>query len=212
LPDDQPVFGLQAVGLDGSVAAHSDVKDIARHCVSSLQKIQEHGPYRIIGYCAAGLFAFETVRQLIAGGEEIEYFALLDTAAPVARLRDRVRREIARLASADGLARITAKGYRFIRSQLANRPPTGAASIGAAHQHAVESFRPSPIPGEAVMYYCEDGNRKRDVAFGWDRLLSRGLILKGTPGDHETMMRTPNVSTLAKSISMDLDRLNGIGK
>ena len=212
LPDDQPVFGLQAVGLDGSVAAHSDVKDIARHCVSSLQKIQEHGPYRIIGYCAAGLFAFETVRQLIAGGEEIEYFALLDTAAPVARLRDRVRREIARLASADGLARIAAKGYRFIRSQLANRPPTGAASIGAAHQHAVESFRPSPIPGEAVMYYCEDGNRKRGVAFGWDRLLSRGLILKGTPGDHETMMRTPNVSTLAKSISMDLDRLNGIGK
>jgi thioesterase domain-containing protein len=39
---------------------------------------QPEGPYRLCGYCASGLVAFEVARMLIAAGKEVEMVGMID--------------------------------------------------------------------------------------------------------------------------------------
>jgi thioesterase domain-containing protein len=102
LGPDQPFYGLQSRGLDGSEAPHSRIEDMAAHYVKELRELQPAGPYFIGGRSLGGTIAFEMARQLNAQGQEIGLLALLDS-YPVGH---------ARLLEADSLS---ARARRFLR-------------------------------------------------------------------------------------------------
>jgi thioesterase domain-containing protein/acyl carrier protein len=79
LGSDQPFYGLQAQGLDGSCAPLTTIEDMARLYAAEIRKFQPHGPYFIGGYCMGGTLAYEVARQLRAAGEQISLLALFDT-------------------------------------------------------------------------------------------------------------------------------------
>ena len=79
LGDDQPFYGLQSAGLDGSRPPHTRVEDMAAHYIKELRELQPHGPYFIGGRSLGGMVAFEMAQQLKAQGESIGLLALLDT-------------------------------------------------------------------------------------------------------------------------------------
>ena len=79
LGDDQPFYGLQSAGLDGSRPPHTRVEDMAAHYIKELRELQPHGPYFIGGRSLGGMVAFEMAQQLKAEGESIGLLALLDT-------------------------------------------------------------------------------------------------------------------------------------
>ncbi len=76
---DQPFYGLQSAGLDGSRPPHSRVEDMAAHYIKELREVQPHGPYFIGGRSLGGMVAFEMAQQLTGQGEAIGLLALLDT-------------------------------------------------------------------------------------------------------------------------------------
>lgn len=76
---DQPFYGLQAVGLDGSSPPLTRVEDMAALYIKEIRRIQPHGPYFLGGYCAGGTIAYEVAQQLSAQGEQIGLLALFDT-------------------------------------------------------------------------------------------------------------------------------------
>ncbi|MGD0987093.1 MAG: alpha/beta fold hydrolase [Candidatus Sulfotelmatobacter sp.] len=79
LGEDQPFFGLQAQGLDGSSAPITTIEEMAALYVKEIKKVQPTGPYFISGYCMGGTVAFEVAQQLSQQGEAVGMLALFDT-------------------------------------------------------------------------------------------------------------------------------------
>ncbi len=79
LGDDQPLYGLQARGLDGNQRAHTRVEDMAALYITEIQTVQPHGPYYLGGQSFGGVIAYEMARQLTASGETVVLVALFDS-------------------------------------------------------------------------------------------------------------------------------------
>jgi phthiocerol/phenolphthiocerol synthesis type-I polyketide synthase E len=76
---DQPFYGLQCRGLDGSCPPLTTVEEMAARYVKEIRRVQPYGPYYVGGYCGGGTIAFEVAQQLLAEGEQIALLALFDT-------------------------------------------------------------------------------------------------------------------------------------
>ncbi len=79
LGDDQPFYGLQAQGLDGSAPPLTKIEDMAALYVKEIRRVQPSGPYLLGGYCLGGTIAYEVAQQLRAQGQDVALLALLDT-------------------------------------------------------------------------------------------------------------------------------------
>lgn len=82
LPAGQPVYGLEAAGLDGTESPLPTVEAMAASYVEAVRRTQPNGPYRLGGYSAGGAIAFEMARQMIGAGHAVERLVLLDCNAP----------------------------------------------------------------------------------------------------------------------------------
>ena len=80
--EDQPFYGLQSFGIDGTDKPLQSIEEMAAQYVSEIQMVQPHGPYYIGGDCMGGVIAFEMAQQLKAKGEEIALLAMVDSYCP----------------------------------------------------------------------------------------------------------------------------------
>ena len=78
LGNDQPLFGLQAVGQDGQEAFDVSIEAMASRYIRAMRSQQPHGPYRIGGYCFGGLIAYEMACQLEEMGEQVSTLAIFE--------------------------------------------------------------------------------------------------------------------------------------
>jgi len=82
LESDQPVYALQALGLDGRIAQDQSIEGMARFYLGELRNLQPAGPYFLGGFCFGGLVALEAARQLLAAGEQVALVILIQTMNP----------------------------------------------------------------------------------------------------------------------------------
>ena len=85
LGDQQPLYGLEAIGLDGNTPLPGSIEEIAQVNIAALRRIRPHGPYRLLGYSNGGVVAFEMARTLLDQGEHVESLMLLDSLCPAQR-------------------------------------------------------------------------------------------------------------------------------
>ena len=78
---DQPVYGLQAKGLNGIDKPLETIEEIAAHYISEIKTEYPVGPYALAGFSLGGIIAFEMVRQMMATGDEVALLGMLDTIA-----------------------------------------------------------------------------------------------------------------------------------
>ena len=71
LGPDQPVYGLQARGLDGKDKPFTSVVEAATHYLEEVRSLRPAGPYVIGGTCTGGVVAYEMAQQLRAQGERV---------------------------------------------------------------------------------------------------------------------------------------------
>ena len=79
LGNQQPVYGLQAVGLDGITAPLTTLEEIAAYYVQLITAHQPDGPLSLGGYSLGGVIAFEMARQLTHIGREVDIVMLIDS-------------------------------------------------------------------------------------------------------------------------------------
>ena len=82
LGTDQPVYGLQARGLDGNQPVHLSFESIAADYIREIQTVQPEGPYMLGGLSNGGNIALEMAQQLRKQGQEVILLALFDTYGP----------------------------------------------------------------------------------------------------------------------------------
>ncbi|TIR16623.1 MAG: amino acid adenylation domain-containing protein [Mesorhizobium sp.] len=81
LGTEQPLFGLQARGLNGEARPHLSIPEMAGEYVEAIKSVQPRGPYQLAGLSMGGSIAWEMACQLRDAGDEIAILGLLDAKA-----------------------------------------------------------------------------------------------------------------------------------
>ena len=169
LDAEQPMFGVQPPGLDGSEPLAS-VEALAHYEIEQIRSYQSRGPYRIAGHCAGGTIAFEVAQQLIASGQQVALLALIGSPFPTMfrqapqMLLPRLVRHYRGLTSGS-----LADRQRYITNKLQQRRDHRAAQAGvaptviAARQRvenatlaAIHTYRLRRYPGEVDLFVTAD--------------------------------------------------------
>ncbi|UUU26914.1 type I polyketide synthase [Streptomyces sp. DSM 40750] len=79
LGEQQPVYAIQARGLDGVSPPATDAKDMVAFYLGLLREIQPEGPYRLLGWSYGGMVAHAMATALQGEGERVELLAMLDS-------------------------------------------------------------------------------------------------------------------------------------
>jgi acyl transferase domain-containing protein/thioesterase domain-containing protein len=216
LNPDQPVYGLEARGVDGQQPPAASIEEMAEMYVSAIRTVQPHGPYLLGGYSGGGVVALEMARKLEAAGEVTKEVILLDTFHPATKPRKVGLREELREYAANGLqytlkifggvvVRHTVWRYRNWR--LASLARNGSSiphelrewHVTTAFFDALRRHVPQVYSGHVTLFRASDtGLMYRHVGsrLGWDSELTQ-LDIAEVPGTHDTLVREPGVCVLA---------------
>jgi len=225
---DRPIFGLQAVGLNGIDEPLDNLPDIAKFYLSEIIRHNPNGPYLLAGYSFGGYVALEIHKQMAAMGKQVEKLIMFDTDAEKSEYKDwyyilpqKVKRNVPILLSflkssilhpltnfgneqKNPLPRFLAK-YFFKKEtknfyQLINK-------IKDKHLHAFRNYKMEPFNGKVYLYKARICvHYVYDTEFlGWKKYALGGVVLYDVPGDHLTMIMPPNVEVFASILSASLD-------
>ncbi len=75
---DQPLYVLNAPGIDGREPPHTRMEDMAADYLGKIRQARPSGPYILGGICAGGLLAMELARALWSQGEPVGTVVLVD--------------------------------------------------------------------------------------------------------------------------------------
>jgi oxalate---CoA ligase len=235
LGEEQPFYGIQAVGVDGKRPPFSRIEDMAAHYIAELRKYQPAGPYFLGGFSMGGWVAFEMTRQLCAAGERVALLALIDAyfgherrRATIPEWLRRRWREFLDLPSPDRLG--------FLRQRLARAPYTAwvtlrvawtrlkrpqrtaagasapAHGADAANQRAVDAYRLRPLHCDAVLLKTRLAGWDHPVVHdGWKDVIAGRLEMRTIAGQHAEVINEPFVRTLAAELSVCLEARQGHG-
>ena len=78
---DQPIFALQAKGLNGGEEPLDRIEDMAAHYIREMLVQNPEGPFCLAGYSLGGLIAWEMAKQLKEMGKLVPLVALFDAVA-----------------------------------------------------------------------------------------------------------------------------------
>lgn len=73
-----PVYGLEPAGLEVGSEPDTSVEQMAERYLAAMRTVQPTGPYRLAGFCAGGVVAYEAACQLRAAGQTVELVLELD--------------------------------------------------------------------------------------------------------------------------------------
>ncbi|MBD1391784.1 amino acid adenylation domain-containing protein [Mucilaginibacter glaciei] len=237
LDEEQPVYGLQAIGLDGTVEPMHSIEEIAAFYNSEILMNDPVGPYAISGYSFGGYIAFEMVKQLRAAGKEVKMLALFDT---------NLQKPAQQLSL---MAKIKIKAFRQVKKLLFRLQTLFICPGKTLHYLWLQvpvyyyeflnfiginiRYNPNQVPGymQDIMqqlqrafakYIFKSQDIKIDLFkasvklyyvddpkyFGWDEYATQGVDVHVVPGDHREMFIAPNDKFLAQSLQEQLDKIN----
>jgi aspartate racemase len=229
---EQPVYALQALGLDGVTPPLTQVEEMAHHYLKEIRALQPDGPYYLLGGSFGGLVAFEMAQQLRSLGQQVGMLALLDTYCPLHSLTQRMRCHWAHFVErgpatyvADAFTAATKK-FRRKFSRAASQPEMKAAAgtvlpsmefqdplvrTVQANIEAENTYVPRDkvYCGRITYFYAEDlggAPAHEDNRLHWAKMTTAGIDIHRIPGTHITMREEPNVALLAKKLTECLEK------
>jgi thioesterase domain-containing protein/NAD(P)-dependent dehydrogenase (short-subunit alcohol dehydrogenase family) len=230
LDPEQPVYGLEARGVDGQLPPATSIEEMADLYLEAIRGVQSHGPYVLGGYSGGGVVALEIARRLAAVGERTTHVVLLDTFHPATEARGLGWRN-----RVDGFVEgLVANGLGFLRS-VASAAVTRHVSWSRQDRHLRECLeRGEPVPHELREWYITTSFvealrhhvpapysgrvtlfRARDIAQVYDHLGPRlgwtltelpNLDVIEVPGGHDSLVREPNVRILSEGLEALLSK------
>ena len=225
---EQPVYGLQAQGLDGKQVPLSRVEDMANHYIKEIRTVQPNGPYFLAGYSFGGVVAFEMAQQLYAQGQKVALLALLDVKSPnllhirpsfaesvrihlsnlwqlelqerLKYIRDRIEYRVGKVNYKDFLIRELSKTGILTNQYL---------KVLDSNLQASKDYITPVYPGVVTLFRCQVQLLEFALhpELGWGELVAGDLEIHHIPGDHFGLLKEPRVRVLAEKLKLCLERL-----
>jgi len=232
LGKNQPVFALQAQGLDGRTKPLTTVEEMAALYISEMRAFQPRGPYFLLGASFGGLVIYEMAQQLLAEGEKVALLAMLNTNCPVYSFAKRMQCHAGHLMEHGPRRYLSAAGKgvkRRLTGRMADENNAEAKSTDpeiekllardsgvdeslvrtvAAILTAEEQYMPArqEYPGKITLFWARDAAPDfEDNRLGWRRMAAGGFDLHVVPGTHTTMREEPYVAELAAKLKACLE-------
>jgi amino acid adenylation domain-containing protein len=212
LEPDQPIYGLQAQGLDGKQTRLTRVEDMAAHYLKEIRGIQPEGPYFLGGLSFGGTVAYEMAQQLHAQGEQVGLLFLFDTFPGKHETNSDLLRKLWRMPRHDQFDYIKRKTLLFqqnfgkrIYSHLL---PPALKDVRAGINQAGMQYTLRPYSGTVTLFRATERSLRgvRDAYAGWKDLAIGGLEIFEIPGGHVSILAEPQVRVLAQHLKACLER------
>ncbi|HWM91030.1 MAG TPA: amino acid adenylation domain-containing protein [Thermoanaerobaculia bacterium] len=221
LGPDQPLYGLQAPGLDGERPPLDDLGEMADFYLDALRAVQPDGPWHLGGWSFGGLVAYEMACRLSERGEPSGLVAILDippretddfadeTELLVRGLDEQFLQAVP--LSADDLrgldtraqvALVLEKVKRVGRlpDDFDERRAVGLVEVFKANLRTARAWEPRPYPGRITVFRAADSERLGpDGTGGWGAFAA-GVDAVTVPGDHLRMVAPPHADILARAL------------
>ncbi|HJP63013.1 MAG TPA: thioesterase domain-containing protein, partial [Mucilaginibacter sp.] len=219
---EQPVYGLQGIGLDGEETAFKSIVDIASFYADEITRHNPAGPYAVGGYSIGGFLAVEIARKLREMGKDVKILAIFDTDADNARetypwyviTPKIIKRYLPRfLGGKKSLRQQLAYKFRINKETLADKvglqeKPESAEyyalldSIKERYFAAFSDYKLTPVNVDIQLFKADFNDHYNDdeIYLGWKKYTTKEVKRYLVPGNHLTMMVPPNVSELAKAL------------
>ncbi|RYU91300.1 non-ribosomal peptide synthetase [Mucilaginibacter terrigena] len=233
---DQPVYGLQAKGLNGVDEPLNRIEDIAAHYISAIRAQNPDGPYALAGFSFGGIIAYEMARQLEALNKDVRMLAMFDTYAYRTPYYDPLlvkyvkrglyfaRKVWHSVTFKDGFQKTVKKRAEAIERGAirllwklkfgSEQKQTGffgyANKIDDMNHIAQKHYRIQPYDISIELFRAEIRSFHLDdyEYMGWKPYALKGVNIHKVPGEHNTIFKEPNDKIFAEILQDCLDKIN----
>ena len=227
---DRRLLGVQARGVDGRDGPFGRIEDMAQAYLQELRRIQPRGPYFLAGYCGGGIVAQAMATRLRDEGEQVPLLVLIDCYRPGVPLgrpsravqwTAGVRRQGLKFVLA-GAKRWLLRNGRFVQASMKIATYRAFGQVipfelrdfwltrnfdRSARHHRIE-----PYAGELTVFRAAGVQADLNTVgpdLGW-KGLANSVRTYDVPGDHSSLLDSPNVDVLALRLAQCLDRAEGL--
>jgi amino acid adenylation domain-containing protein len=232
---DQPVYGLQAKGLNGVDKPLDKLEAIAAHYIEEITRHNPNGPYALAGYSFGGTIAYEMAKQLQAMNKEVKVLALFDSyadqtpnayPAPIRLLNKSWNYTCRLLYTFVLLAKNPVSTFRYkstmVKRKLTElswklnpiKPKEQVGFFGYSHeidkmnQKAAENYYLTPYNGKIDLFRAKVRTFYMDDPeyLGWKNYALKGVNVHEIPGDHNYIFAPPNDREFAEVLQNCLNQ------
>ncbi|WP_229892769.1 thioesterase domain-containing protein, partial [Streptomyces tendae] len=223
LPDDLPLYGLQARSLQHTTDLPGSVDEMADAYLARIRSVQKAGPYHLLGWSFGGLVAHQIAVKLQEQGEVVALLAVLDSypEASSDALTTAEEEEFETLLSSFGEA--TDEDHRKSCVQEA-RPSVHRIASGltdldddrlaavlytyARNVRLMREFTPGKFHGELVFFSASAeqtaDTRAADV---WEEYVVGPISVEEIDCTHGEMTQPPALAAIGRLLSAELRRI-----
>jgi amino acid adenylation domain-containing protein len=210
LGPDQPVYGLQSIGIAGEASPLIKIEDMAEHYLAAIRQVQPEGPYRLAGWSFGGKLALEMAQQLQKAGQQVALLAIIDTRLYATRFATFWHGSRVLLTS------MLPHLWPYLSDYLKSQPVEPGVNtklsnfkmsefkrllqIFQANVRADSRYKPQRYPGQVILFKTA----AQDSTGGWGDIAADGVELHQIPGHHMNLLRSPQVQILAEKLSARL--------
>jgi thioesterase domain-containing protein len=235
LDRDQPVYGLQAGGMDATQGPHKRIEDMAAEYIKAVREVQPEGPYFLCGWSMGGVIAFEMTHQLQSQSEQVSFLGLIDSVSPTHRqvtpdesdelvsiinfARDlglsayhmtTPREELSQMNAEELLNHLgeQAKSADLIPEHLNLTQLKGLYHVFRTNVNAFRQYEPCAKARRITLLLSEDSaSYFPDSTLGWGDFSIEEIEVFTIPGNHYSIVRKPSVEIVARQLKGCLDKL-----
>ncbi|WP_428663283.1 non-ribosomal peptide synthetase [Runella sp.] len=230
--EDQPIYGIQARGLDGRPIEADTIEGLAAIYNKEILEANLGDEYAIVGYSLGGIIAFEMAKQLKALGKKVKLLGTIDTfidnedyhLSTIDRYKTKLLRQPKKLNFIlQNLIKDPKETIRYqayiskvkLKSMFGNAVTEEAKEltiedkINQHYEKAYLKYKLTPYDDTICLfrvskriYYIDD-----PVYLGWKPYTPKGIIVTNVPGDHKTFLLPPNDKAFAKKLQMVLNQI-----
>ncbi len=212
---EQPVYALQAAGVDGKMAPDETIEAMAERYLAAIRKVQPTGPYSLAGYSGGGVIAYEIARRLKGAGDSASMLMLIDTLEPsqmrtsvsmLDRVRNLHRIKLSRFTSLPAVLWKFWLKQRIRRAMGVEetqrlRTPLELASdaVDAAYKKAQWAYETPEFDTDVVLIRASDARMhflRSGPALGWDRFVKGKIHRFDVDAQHDFVFEGEALSQL----------------
>jgi len=224
---EQPVYGLQAQGLDGKTTPFTTIENMAAHYLEALRSVQANGPYFLGGHSFGGGVALEMAQQLQADNQTVALLVLIDSIGPdqihqiPLKFEPGWETQILAFLIEEGsnfsvwleqLRNFTTENEQiryFLQQGKLNKTFPANFELADVHRvinimkanfQAIWAYTPQVYAGRVVLFKAKERNafNPDNSEISWAKMVNGELDVYEIPGNHLTMNFSPNVEVMAE--------------
>jgi thioesterase domain-containing protein len=225
LGEEQPVYTIQAQGLDGEMEPRKGIPEMASAYVGHVEQLQPSGPYRLGGWSFGGLVAYEMACALRQAGEEVEFLGIIDSRPPGSFRTPPLEEALHGFAAELGVATTPEEGSLDERLTAigAAASESGRLALGldmdrvrslwglfVANTEAMAAYAPRGKYDGRVTLFRASTQRAGTVedAEIWREHTSADVEVVEVAGEHYSLVSQPSVERLARAMRSRLPGLS----